>query len=103
VTAIFNWIEKHLLACPFKKYLHIECPGCGLQRSVLALFRGNLVDSWQLYPATIPIIALLTFLALHLRYKFAFGATVIKYLYFSIAFIVLVFYIYKIINHKITT
>jgi hypothetical protein len=103
MLAIIDWMEKHLLACPFKKYLHIECPGCGLQRSTLALFRGNLLESWQLYPATIPLIALFVFLALHLRFKFTSGAVIIKYLYFSIAFIVVFFYIYKIINHKITT
>lgn len=101
MLAIIDWIEKHLLDCPSKKYLHIECPGCGLQRSMVLLFRGHLVGSLQMYPATIPIIALFIFLALHLFYKFENGAILLKFLYISIAFIVVVFYIYKIINHKI--
>lgn len=29
--------------CPFHKYLHLDCPGCGSQRAVHALLHGNLL------------------------------------------------------------
>lgn len=90
-----------MLACPSKKWLHLECPGCGLQRSVIALLRGDMHTSLSLYPATIPLLTLLMFGALHLRFDFRHGATVVKYLYMGTAAIVFVFYIYKVLNHKL--
>ncbi len=98
---LINWLRAHLLSCPYKKYLHVDCPGCGFQRSVLALFEGHWQESLGLYPATPLILALVPFLLLHLKFKFATGATIIKYSYLAIAIVIAIFYIYKIINHKI--
>ena len=97
-----HWIEANMFACASKKYLHIECPGCGIQRSAVALLKGDLATSLQLYPATIPIICLFIFVAVHIKYKFEWAANVIKYLYAGIAIVIAVFYIYKIVNSKIT-
>jgi hypothetical protein len=99
--AAVDWLERNMFTCPSKKFLHLECPGCGLQRSVIALFRGDIQTSLGLYPATIPLLVLLGFVALHLRFDFRNGATVIKYLYIGVAVIVFVFYIYKVLNHKL--
>jgi hypothetical protein len=98
---LVGWMERNMLTCPSKKWLHLECPGCGLQRSVIALFRGDLRASLQLYPATIPLLLLLGFVGLHLKYDFPNGALIIKYLQAGVAIIILVFYIYKIVNHKL--
>jgi hypothetical protein len=51
-----NWLQNHLIPCPFKYVTGIDCPGCGFQRSVVALVQGNLYKSLMLYPATIPLI-----------------------------------------------
>jgi hypothetical protein len=96
-----NWLETHMLSCPSKKFLHVECPGCGLQRSAIALLRGDFLNSFLLYPATLPIFFLIGFTLLHLKFKFVSGAAIIKYLYIGISIVILVFYIYKIVNHKI--
>jgi Protein of unknown function (DUF2752) len=96
-----HWLEGNMFSCPSKKYLHIECPGCGLQRSFIALLRGDLITSFQFYPATIPILLMFGFTILHLKYKFEQGAPLIKYSQIGIAIVIVVFYIYKIINHKI--
>ena len=42
---IIDWLQKHMIPCFSKKYLGIECPGCGLQRSFIALLKGNIVES----------------------------------------------------------
>lgn len=64
-TALYNtqhhllfikWLQQHLLPCPFKFLTGIDCPGCGFQRSIIALLNGNLSLSLQLYPAAIPIL-----------------------------------------------
>jgi len=96
-----QWLQKNMFSCPSKKYLHIECPGCGFQRSFIALLSGDIQNSWHFYPATIPILLLFTFTLLHLKYKFVHGASTIKYLQAGVAFMIVVFYIYKILNHKI--
>ena len=98
---LVNWLERNMLTCPSRKYLHLECPGCGFQRSVITLFRGDLRASLQLYPATIPLLFLLGFVALHVKFDFRYGAAIIKYLYLGVATIVLLFYIYKVLNHKL--
>jgi len=100
---LLHWLEANMLSCPSKKYLHIDCPGCGLQRSFLFLLRGDLLSSFRMYPATIPLLGLLVFVGLHLKYQFRHGAVIIKYLYLGIAILITVFYIYKIVHHKITT
>lgn len=98
---VVNWLERNMLTCPSKRWLHLECPGCGFQRSVVALFKGEMRTSLQLYPATIPLLMLLAFVTLHIKYDFPHGAMVIKYWQGGVAILILVFYIYKIVNHKI--
>lgn len=31
--------------CPFHKYLHLDCPGCGSQRAIHALLHGNIMTA----------------------------------------------------------
>ncbi len=94
------WLESNLLTCPSKKFLHFECPGCGLQRSYIALMKGDLMNSLQLYPAAIPILLLFCYLLLHLFFRFNNGARVLSTLYIFCAIIILVHYIYKIVTHQ---
>jgi len=98
---IVQFLKEHLLACPSRMYLHVECPGCGFQRSFIALLNGDVNASLALYPATIPILIMIIFSALHLKYKFLYGAAIIKYLVIAIAIVILVFYIYRLIHLKI--
>ncbi|HWZ15375.1 MAG TPA: DUF2752 domain-containing protein [Mucilaginibacter sp.] len=56
-----SWLQNHLLPCPFKYITGIECPGCGFQRSVIALIQGKLHQSLQLYPAAIPLLIFFTY------------------------------------------
>ena len=51
-----KWLQEHLLPCPFKYITGIDCPGCGFQRSVIALIQGDLHKSLQFYPPAIPLI-----------------------------------------------
>jgi hypothetical protein len=51
-----SWLQDHLLPCPFKYLTGIDCPGCGFQRSVLALLKGDVHQSFLLYPPTIPLL-----------------------------------------------
>ncbi len=51
-----NWLQNHLLKCPFKYITGVDCPGCGFQRAVIELIKGNLHKSFLLYPGAIPLL-----------------------------------------------
>ncbi len=70
---MITWLENHLFACFFKSYLGIECPGCGMQRSLIALLKGNITESIQYHAALIPFIITLSFLILQLKIKHVNG------------------------------
>jgi hypothetical protein len=57
--------EKLMLPCFSKQVFGIDCPGCGLQRSVALLLKGELVESFLMYPGLLPMMALFGFLALN--------------------------------------
>ncbi|PKP48733.1 MAG: hypothetical protein CVT95_04060 [Bacteroidetes bacterium HGW-Bacteroidetes-12] len=93
----FHWLEQHLLNCPYKKILGIDCMGCGLQRSLIALLKGNLVESFLLYPPLITLIIMFVLLPLHLIFKFKHGATWLKYLFIFNLSVIVINYIVKLI------
>ncbi len=90
-----NWLENHLLPCPFKAVTGMDCPGCGLQRSFLALLQGNLHESFHLYPALLPVIFTFIFLFLHLKFRFVNGAKLLMVFYIFTASTIVVSYIFK--------
>lgn len=96
-----HWLESLELSCPSRKYLHLECPGCGIQRGIIALLKGQWIQSLGFYPALVPIILLLIITLIHLRFKFSWGNLVIRYGQVIVVILITGNYIYKIINHKI--
>lgn len=99
--SFFEWWGEHLFTCPFKAHFGIDCPGCGLQRSILALFRGDFTESFNFYPATIPLVFIVLFTVVHLKVDFKFGAQLIKIVFTGVAVIILINYIYKIYTHQL--
>ncbi len=82
---MLHWIESHMLPCFYRKYLGIDCPGCGMQRSIVELLKGNVAESLQLFPALLPMIFMLGFLGAHLFFKFENGGTWLKYIFIVVA------------------
>lgn len=93
---IADWLETHMLPCFYKKYLGVECPGCGMQRAIIELLKGNFVESIKAYPALLPLLIMLLFLILHLIFKFKNGALYLKILFILTAGTMVVNYIYKL-------
>ena len=58
---LLGW-EEYMLPCMNKALFGIDCPGCGMQRSVALLIRGDFVGAFYMYPAVYPLLALLLFL-----------------------------------------
>jgi len=96
-----EWLKEHLLTCPSRYFLHFDCPGCGLQRSIVALLNGNIAESLRLYPATCTLLMLFIFTALHLKFNYRHGAVIIRTLFIFNACIIVTFYLYKVFTFKI--
>lgn len=43
--------------CPFRLFLHIECPGCGMTRAIISVLRLNFRQAFQYHPL-FPIVLL---------------------------------------------
>jgi len=76
---IIQFLESHMMTCPYKALSGFDCPGCGMQRSFIELLKGNFIQSLHFYPALFPVIFTLIITALHLRFKYKNGAQYIKY------------------------
>lgn len=96
-----NWLEHHLLSCPFKVWTHLDCPGCGFQRSAISLLKGDVAASWQFYPPGIFLISTIVLLVLHLMFGLKQGAIILKILYIVTAIVIAANYIYKVVNHQL--
>lgn len=92
-----DWLEHHLITCPTKHFFGIECPGCGMQRSIIELLRGNFVESIKLYPPLIPMIILLILLVINLKVNSIALQKVLKYFFIAEAIIIFINYILKFI------
>jgi hypothetical protein len=58
-----------MLPCLFKQITGVDCPGCGAQRSFDLLIHGQLIESFKLYPALVPLIILLISFLFDLFFK----------------------------------
>ncbi len=94
-----HWLENHMGSCFYKSHFGVECPGCGMQRSFIELLKGNLTESFFLYPALLPIIFTLVFLILHIIYKYKNGALILKISFIFTASTMIISYIIKLITN----
>jgi Protein of unknown function (DUF2752) len=91
-------LQTFMLPCPFKKLTGIDCPGCGFQRSVFALFHGDLHKSFYLYPATIPLLILFVMSILNAKGYFNRKELALKVFIYLTGGIILVSYLYKVFS-----
>lgn len=59
---IFLGLDNFMLPCFTKQIIGVDCPGCGLQRSLLFLLKGDFSDAFAMYPAIYPMLLLFAFL-----------------------------------------
>lgn len=90
-----DFIEDNALDCFYKKTFGLECMGCGFQRSLIHLFRGEWMDSIVMFPALLPTLALLIFTIIHIIFKIRNGHKVILGLFILTVSLMLGNFIYK--------
>ena len=58
-------------ACTYKRWIGVECPGCGLTRCFISLAHGNVAAAWDFNPAGLLFFAIIAaqipFRAIQLR------------------------------------
>jgi hypothetical protein len=97
--SLIKWLQIFLIPCPFKKLTGIDCPGCGFQRSFLSLLQGDLGKSFQLYPATIPLLMIAIYTIADSRWPMDRKDYMKKTLYIGTAAIILVSYAVKMSSY----
>lgn len=58
-------IEDFMLTCPSKKFLGVECLGCGAQRAIVLVFEGKFSEAFQMYPAVYTLLLFFFILGLN--------------------------------------
>ena len=97
--AIFTLaVKDYMLPCLNKRLFGFDCPGCGLQRSVLLLFEGEFIAAFKMYPAIYPIIMLLLFLMFDALFTIKKALQLKMILGFITAAVIIVNYILKMTN-----
>ena len=87
-----------MLPCLSKQLLNMECFGCGLQRSLVLLVKGEFVAAFYMYPPIYPLLLLVLFFVFKPYLKLKNTERIkITLVVLTIAFIV-INYIIKIIN-----
>ncbi len=92
------WLEAHELPCLIRTVFHVDCPTCGLQRSVVYLLKGNVGESFGLYPPLFFVLFFFGLFFINKRFEIFRTQKYIRLGVPSIFIIILVFYIHKLIT-----
>ena len=65
-----------MIPCLNKELFGIECMGCGLQRAVVLLFKGDFSGAFAMYPAVYTLLLLGIFLIFNIFYRFKYDAQI---------------------------
>ena len=98
MESLIQWLEAHQMPCYYKKILGVECLGCGMQTAFILLLKGRFIESLETYPALIPIMFMVSFLVLHLVFKFKKGARILKFSFIFTLTIMIFSYFVHLIN-----
>ena len=62
LAMVLYTLNSFMIPCLNKKIFGVECPGCGIQRSVMLLLGGNFAEAFNMYPAIYALVPLFAFL-----------------------------------------
>jgi hypothetical protein len=91
-------LEKYMIPCLNKQLFGVECLGCGTQRALVLIFKGEFTAAFYMFPAIYTTLLFFGILALHFidksrnYHRFIIGLAIIN------AIIMIVSYIYKMTN-----
>ena len=94
---MIKWFEEHMLTCFYKQNFGIDCPGCGIQRAIIALFKGDFTQSFEHYPPLLTLIILFVFSTVHILFDLKNGASIIKWIFIIASSSIFINFVYKLI------
>lgn len=92
---MIDWLEQHLSQCFFKSHFNMECPGCGMQRSLIALLKGDVLESLHYHVALIPFIITISLLIVQLIIKHEKGGKWVMWSFIVTTIITVIQFIVK--------
>lgn len=84
-----------MLPCLNKKIFGVECPGCGIQRSISLLLDGNFKEAFEIYPAIYTLLLLFIFLTVNNFYQFKYSNKILIVLLITNTIIIFTNYFLK--------
>ena len=91
-------LEDFMLPCFTKQYLGIDCFGCGIQRSLALILRGEFVEAFKMYPAIYTLLLFFGIIGVNIFYKFNYAQKLIRNLAIINVVIIFISFIIKYIN-----
>jgi hypothetical protein len=91
-------LEDYMIPCMNKKLFGVECLGCGTQRALLLILKGDFVAAFHMFPAIYTTILFFLIVGLHFidksrnYHKLIVGLAIVN------AIIMIVSYFYKVTN-----
>ncbi len=84
-----------MLPCLSKKIFGVDCPGCGIQRSIALLLQGDFNGAFKMYPAIYALILLFGFLLVDHFYSIKFANKIVITLSTISVSLILANYLFK--------
>lgn len=91
-------LQDYMIPCATKQILGFDCPGCGLQRSVLLLLQGDFLAAFYMFPAIYPLLALVTVLVFNQIISIKHYQKLVIVFSISTVVAILINFIFKLIN-----
>ena len=92
-------MEEYMIPCMNKKIFGVECFGCGTQRSLALLLKGDFVGAFNMYPAIFTTLLFFVVVGLHFIDKSRNYHKAIISLAVINAIIMVVSYFYRVTNY----
>jgi hypothetical protein len=93
---MFLNLEDYLLPCLNKKLFGVDCLGCGFQRAIIFILKGEFVAAFKMYPAIYTLLILIVFALLNLKFQFKHGRKIVLFLAIINILIIIISYFLKI-------
>ena len=94
---LIRFLEDNMGSCLWKE-MGFDCLGCGMQRSIILLLKGEFLASFYMYPPLFTLLIMFLFLLIHLKYTIKNGHKILIFLFVLNILITLVNYYTKSTN-----
>ena len=84
-----------MLTCPSKKFLGIDCFGCGTQRAIVMVFEGRFSEAFQMFPAVYTLLLFFGMVVLNFADRKRNYSNILVFLAIINALIMVISYFYK--------